>query len=77
MSMGAAACAANTTSDSGRFSPGSSLRSPWRKTEGLSFAQLREIYVLGAQSAFEQGRAIGLAGVIKAVDSPANLDGSN
>ena len=38
------------------------------KTEGFSFAQLRETYILGAQSAFEHGREIGVADVIEAVD---------
>ena len=33
-------------------------------TEGFSFAQLRETYILGAQSAFEHGREIGVADLI-------------
>lgn len=42
-----------------------------RKTEGFSFAQLRETYILGAQSAFEQWRDIGVADVIEAIDLQA------
>lgn len=38
------------------------------KTEGLSFAQLRETYILGAQSAFEHGRDIATGDVIEAVE---------
>jgi ATP-dependent 26S proteasome regulatory subunit len=38
------------------------------QTEGFSFAQLRETYILGAQSAFEQGRDIGAADVIEAIE---------
>jgi hypothetical protein len=37
------------------------------KTEGFSFAQLRETYILGAQSAFEQGREVGVADVVEAI----------
>jgi ATP-dependent 26S proteasome regulatory subunit len=37
-------------------------------TEGFSFAQLRETYILGAQSAFEHGREVGVADVIEAVE---------
>jgi ATP-dependent 26S proteasome regulatory subunit len=41
------------------------------KTEGFSFAQLRETYILGAQSAFEHGRDIGVADVIEAIELQA------
>jgi hypothetical protein len=37
-------------------------------TEGFSFAQLREIYILGSQSAFEQGRDIRVADIIEAIE---------
>lgn len=37
-------------------------------TEGLSFAQLRETYISGAQSAFEHGREVQVDDVIEAVD---------
>lgn len=37
------------------------------KTEGFSFAQLRETYILGAQAAFEHGREVSVADVIEAV----------
>jgi hypothetical protein len=36
-------------------------------TEGFSFAQLRETYILGAQSAFEHGREVMVADVIEAI----------
>jgi hypothetical protein len=38
------------------------------QTEGFSFAQLRETFILGAQSAFEHGRDIGVADVIEAIE---------
>jgi hypothetical protein len=41
------------------------------QTEGFSFAQLRETYILGAQSAFEHGRDIGAADVIEAIELQA------
>jgi ATP-dependent Zn protease len=41
------------------------------KTEGFSFAQLRETYILGAQSAFEHGREIGVGDVIEAIELQA------
>jgi AAA+ superfamily predicted ATPase len=41
------------------------------QTEGFSFAQLRETYILGAQSAFEHGRDIGVVDVIEAIDLQA------
>jgi hypothetical protein len=41
------------------------------QTEGFSFAQLRETYILGAQSAFEHGRDIGVADVIEAIEVQA------
>jgi hypothetical protein len=37
-------------------------------TEGFSFAQLRESYILGAQSAFEHGREVGIGDVIEAIE---------
>jgi ATP-dependent 26S proteasome regulatory subunit len=43
----------------------------FEQTEGFSFAQLRETYILGAQSAFEHGRDIGVADVIEAIDLQA------
>lgn len=41
------------------------------QTEGFSFAQLRETFILGAQSAFEHGRDVGVADVIEAIDLQA------
>jgi AAA+ superfamily predicted ATPase len=41
------------------------------QTEGFSFAQLRETYILGAQSAFEHGREIAIHDVIEAIDLQA------
>jgi ATPase family associated with various cellular activities (AAA) len=41
------------------------------QTEGFSFAQLRETYILGAQAAFEHGREVGIADVIEAIDLQA------
>ena len=38
------------------------------QTEGFSFAQLRETYILGSQSAFEQGRDITVADIVEAID---------
>jgi ATP-dependent 26S proteasome regulatory subunit len=38
------------------------------ETEGFSFAQLRETYILGAQSAFENGREVSVADVVEAVE---------
>jgi hypothetical protein len=38
------------------------------KTKGFSFARLRETYVLGAQVAFEQGRAVTVRDVIEAIE---------
>ena len=40
-------------------------------TEGYSFAQLRETYILGAQCAFEQGREVTGADVIEAIELQA------
>jgi ATP-dependent 26S proteasome regulatory subunit len=37
-------------------------------TEGFSFAQRRETYIPGAQSAFEHGREVSVADVIEAVE---------
>jgi hypothetical protein len=41
------------------------------QTEGFSFAQLRETYILGSQSAFEHGREITVADVIEAIELQA------
>jgi hypothetical protein len=42
------------------------------KTEGFSFAQLRETFILGAQSsAFEHGREVRVADVIEAIELQA------
>jgi hypothetical protein len=41
------------------------------QTEGFSFAQLRETYILGAQSAFEHGSEVGIADVIEAIELQA------
>jgi len=41
------------------------------QTEGFPFAQLRETYILGAQSAFEHGRDIGVADAIEAIELQA------
>ena len=41
------------------------------QTEGFSFAQLRETYILGAQSAFEHGREIAVEDVIEAIELQA------
>lgn len=37
-------------------------------TEGFSFAQLRETYILGSQSAFEHGREVSVADVVEAIE---------
>jgi SpoVK/Ycf46/Vps4 family AAA+-type ATPase len=42
-----------------------------RKTEGFSFAQLRETYILGAQCAFENGQEVSAADVIEAISLQA------
>jgi ATP-dependent Zn protease len=42
-----------------------------QQTEGFSFAQLRETYIMGAQSAFENGREVGVADVIEAIELQA------
>jgi hypothetical protein len=41
-------------------------------TEGFSFAQLRETYIMGAQSAFEHGREVGVDDVIEAIGLQAS-----
>jgi hypothetical protein len=41
------------------------------QTEGYSFAQLRETYILASQSAFEHGREVGVADVIEAIELQA------
>jgi hypothetical protein len=41
------------------------------QTEGFSFAQLRETYILGAQSAFEHGSEVTVADVIEAIELQA------
>jgi hypothetical protein len=38
------------------------------RTKGFSFAQLRETYILGAQSAFEHGSEVTVADVIEAIE---------
>ena len=38
------------------------------KTNGFSFAHLRETYIMGAQSAFEQARDVTVADIIEAID---------
>ena len=38
------------------------------KTNNFSFAQLRETYILGAQSAFEQARDVTVADIVEAID---------
>jgi ATPase family associated with various cellular activities (AAA) len=38
------------------------------QTEGFSFAQLRETYILGSQSAFEHGREITVADITEAIE---------
>jgi len=50
---------------------GEEFESAIHKTEGSSFAQLRETYILGAQSAFERGREVSVADVIEAVELQA------
>jgi ATP-dependent Zn protease len=37
------------------------------RTEGFSFAQLRETYILGAQSAFERGQDVSVEDVVEAI----------
>ena len=57
-----------------RLSPvltGEQFESVIAQTEGFSFAQLREAYILGAQSAFEHGREIGVEDVIEAIELQA------
>ncbi len=57
-----------------RLSPvliGEQFESVITQTEGFSFAQLRETYILGAQSAFEHGREVGVADVIEAIELQA------
>ena len=57
-----------------RLSPiltGEQFESVITQTEGFSFAQLRETYILGAQSAFEHGREIRVADVIEAIELQA------
>jgi hypothetical protein len=41
------------------------------QTEGFSFAQLRETFILGAQSAFEHGRDVKVADVVEAIELQA------
>jgi hypothetical protein len=38
------------------------------KTNGFSFAHLRETYIMGAQSAFEQARDVTVADIVEAID---------
>jgi hypothetical protein len=53
-----------------RLSREKNLETAIRKTEGFSFVQLRETYILGAQFAFEQGREIAVRDVVEAVELP-------
>ena len=39
-----------------------------QKTKGCSYAELRESYIVGSQSAFEQGRGVTIADVIEAIE---------
>ena len=41
------------------------------QTEGFSFAQLRETYILGSESAFEPGREITFGDVVEAIELQA------
>jgi hypothetical protein len=41
------------------------------QTEGFSFAQLRETYIMGAQAAFEHGREVGIDDVVEAIELQA------
>jgi ATP-dependent 26S proteasome regulatory subunit len=57
-----------------RLSPilvGEQFEKAIQQTEGFSFAQLRETYILGAQSAFEHGREIRVEDVIEAIELQA------
>jgi ATPase family associated with various cellular activities (AAA) len=57
-----------------RLSPvlyGEQFETAIHKTEGYSFAQLRETYILGAQSAFEHGREVRIGDVIEAIEVQA------
>ena len=57
-----------------RLSPilvGERFEAAIRQTEGFSFAQLRETYIMGAQSAFEHGREIRVEDVIEAIELQA------
>lgn len=47
---------------------GEQFESAIQKTSGFSFAQLRETYILGAQSAFELGREISAIDVIESIN---------
>jgi hypothetical protein len=47
---------------------GEKLETAIEKTEGFSFAQLRETYIMGAQSAFEHGRDMAEGDVIEAIE---------
>jgi len=57
-----------------RFNPilaGEQFEIAINRTEGFSFAQLRETYILGAQSAFENGREIKMNDVTEAIELQA------
>jgi hypothetical protein len=41
------------------------------KTDGFSFAHLRETYITGAQSAFEEARDVTVADIVEAIDLQA------
>ena len=47
---------------------GEQFESAIQKTKGFSFAQLRETYILGAQSAFEHGREVTVVDVLEAIE---------
>jgi ATP-dependent 26S proteasome regulatory subunit len=51
-----------------RILAGEEFESAIAKTEGFSFAQLRETYIMGAQFAFEHGRDVAVADVIDAIE---------
>jgi ATP-dependent Zn protease len=55
----------------GKFNPilsGKGFEIAIDKTEGFSFAQLRETYILGAQAAFEHGREVTTADIMEAIE---------
>ena len=46
---------------------GEELEFAIQNTEGFSFAQLRETYIMGSQSAFEHGREIRITDIVEAI----------